>query len=556
MSSPTEPPTTGTQLSPRGRVLVLSLTMAAIASAGVGLTIWSLYTTAFKDQREALVAMVEGRARLIEAVARFDAVHSVLDHPAGAAAATLSQVIDAHRYFAGFGQSGEFLLGHLEDGQVQFLLKRRFSTPDAEQAIGLDSELAEPMRRALQGQHGSVIGLDYRGVEVLAAYHRVDVLDLALVAKIDTREIRTPYLQAGLASCGVLALLIIAGGLLFQRLTSPLITDLASAVSRLETAQQVAGLGHWDWNAGRNELAWNGQLARIFGRSSAPAADDASEPAYMKLVHPEDRLQVLKELQELMFDGGQRSFEHRVEVEDGEPRHVQVIAQAEHRASGTVAGIRGTVQDITDRKRHEREQHRLEQRLRRSEKMEAIGQLAGGVAHDFNNLLTVIYGHGEMLCETLPEGDGTHTSVKQMLEAARRGSELTRQMLSFSYERELAVKVLDWSELVNRMMGMLHRLLGEDISVRMECVERDVRVKADASQLEQIVLNLAINARDAMPLGGELALRIHTAEVSDPPPNLVTLLDPGSYVVLSVVDNGSGMSPATQERIFEPFFTT
>jgi nitrogen-specific signal transduction histidine kinase/ActR/RegA family two-component response regulator len=201
-------------------------------------------------------------------------------------------------------------------------------------------------------------------------------------------------------------------------------------------------------------------------------------------------------------------------------------------------------------------QKRLEEQFRQSQKMEAIGQLAGGVAHDFNNLLTVIQGHASMLREAPGLDRGCARSAEQIGEAAERAASLTRQLLTFSRRQVMQPRCLDLNEVVSNMTKMLSRILGEDIILQLSYSSVPACVHADASMIEQVLLNLAVNSRDAMPKGGQLTIRIAVTDISgahvtDSPEAL-----PGRFVCLHAIDTGCGISAENLRRIFEPFFTT
>ncbi len=202
------------------------------------------------------------------------------------------------------------------------------------------------------------------------------------------------------------------------------------------------------------------------------------------------------------------------------------------------------------------EQRELEAQLRQSQKMQAVGTLAGGVAHDFNNLLTAILGYAELLGTRLDLDDDGKRSVEEIRNAGERAAALTRQLLAFSRKQILQPSVLDLNEIVRDAGKMLARLLGENIKIETRLEEGLAPVKADATQLQQVLMNLAVNARDAMPEGG--ALTFETTGVAAPGPGIpaVPKFPPGPYVLLSVSDSGVGMGPAEQGRVFEPFFTT
>ena len=198
----------------------------------------------------------------------------------------------------------------------------------------------------------------------------------------------------------------------------------------------------------------------------------------------------------------------------------------------------------------------LEDQLRQSHKMETLGRLAGGVAHDFNNLLTVIKGHSELILERLNPADPLSGSCQQIRKAADRAASLTRQMLAFSRRQAFQPSVFDLNALVSDMSKLLTRLIHEDIEFVFRAEESLARVKADSAQIEQVVLNLIVNACDSMPQGGKLVIDTGNVVVDDDYPRTLPMIKPGDYVVLTVTDTGCGMNQEIKARIFEPFFTT
>ena len=218
-------------------------------------------------------------------------------------------------------------------------------------------------------------------------------------------------------------------------------------------------------------------------------------------------------------------------------------------AAGEVQGAICMALDVTDRKQ-------LEEQFRQAQKMEAVGRLAGGIAHDFNNLLMVIQGYADLLADRLPVGESLHRNAEQIQTAAQRAAALTQQLLAFSRKQILAPKVLNVHSVVADMEKMLQRLIGEDIELETSSKPDLWLVKADRSQIEQVVMNLAVNARDAMPKGGRLTIETANVEFDSSVSHSPAVVAPGKYVMLAVTDNGCGMDTKTQTHIFEPFFTT
>ncbi len=232
---------------------------------------------------------------------------------------------------------------------------------------------------------------------------------------------------------------------------------------------------------------------------------------------------------------------------DGKVLEVEIIS---HQFDYSERKVRLVVaQDIGER-------HLLEQQLRQAQKMEAVGRLAGGVAHDFNNLLMVIKGHTELLMNALPPADRMSRKISQIDRAADRAAALTKQLLAFSRMQVLQPRVMNVNGVVEDMGKLLPRLIGEDVELRIRTAPDLGSIRADASQMEQIIMNLAVNARDAMPTGGHLMIETSNADLDRTYNSTHPIVKPGRYVLLAVSDTGTGMDAETQTHIFEPFFTT
>ncbi|MHB8834361.1 MAG: hybrid sensor histidine kinase/response regulator [Candidatus Methylomirabilia bacterium] len=248
--------------------------------------------------------------------------------------------------------------------------------------------------------------------------------------------------------------------------------------------------------------------------------------------------------------------EEWVSFADGRRALLETIKTPVFAAAGGLVGVLGIARDITERFRATEEKARLEDQLRQSQKVEAIGRLAGGVAHDFNNITAIVLGYAEMLLGALAPDDPSRKWAEQIMEAGRRSAALTRQLLAFSRKQTLQPVVLDLNALLLNLEQMLGRAIGEDIELRFELSADPCLVTADPGQIEQVVTNLVINARDAMPLGGGLTVATAEVELDETYALGRESVVPGKYVMLSLTDTGCGMDKATMDRLFEPFFTT
>ncbi len=252
---------------------------------------------------------------------------------------------------------------------------------------------------------------------------------------------------------------------------------------------------------------------------------------------------------ELMDEDNFRVYENRVKNSHGKEREVVFTKACFHDADGCVKGLVGTLFDITDRKS-------LEEQLVQSQKMEAVGQLAGGIAHDFNNLLTGILGYSELMLIKMHDNDPNYRPVSEIKRASESAASLIRQLLAFSRKQILEPEVINLNDLIINMDKMLRRIIGEDIELVTLVDLNTGNIKADPGQIEQIILNLSINARDAMPGCGKLTIETSDVILNESYTVSHSEVKPGEYVLLTVSDTGHGMDKKTQDMIFEPFFTT
>jgi PAS domain S-box-containing protein len=265
-------------------------------------------------------------------------------------------------------------------------------------------------------------------------------------------------------------------------------------------------------------------------------------------VHPEDREATEKELAQSL-QSGLFQAEYRFQFRDGSYHWILDEARLVRDPQGRPLELIGTWFDITERKQ-------LEIQLRQAQKMEAVGQLAGGIAHDFNNVLTAISGNADLLQDQFPVGDPRLEDVNEIRAAVARAAALTHQLLAFSRRQVLQPRVLDLGEVIAATKKMLQRIIGEDIELVSTARPEAGRVRADPGQLEQVILNLVVNARDAMPGGGKVTIETGAAYFDAAYAHQHPPATEGAYVMLAVSDTGKGMTPEIKSRLFEPFFTT
>ncbi len=316
---------------------------------------------------------------------------------------------------------------------------------------------------------------------------------------------------------------------------------------RLRLATASGQLGIWDWDIAYDVLVWNERMFELYGVSKDTFL--ISRKTWEKCLHPDDLAMALEMSRAALSGEKEYDFEFRIVHPGGGTKFIKTNGLIIRDEAGNALRMIGMNQDITERKH-------LEEQLRQAQKMEAIGQLAGGVAHDFNNILTAIYGYCSVLQMKMGTDSPFRADIDHIYAAAERAANLTRSLLAFSRKQIMSPQKVNMNDIVMNLGKLLTRIIGEDIRLKMVCMGVPLRIYADSGQIEQVLMNLAANARDAMPNGGTLTIETGIQEIDDGFIRTYGYGDSGKFVVLSVSDTGKGIDAETRKKIFEPFFTT
>ncbi|HEX9715068.1 MAG TPA: ATP-binding protein, partial [Desulfurivibrionaceae bacterium] len=457
--------------------------------------------------------------------------------------------------------------------------------------------------RALQGFEGTDENRNREGVPMLTSFKRLRVKNWLLAANYPKAEAYAPLIHAAqVLLAGILIITLTAFAVIryfSQHLTRPLLA-LTQHVADLPEKKGEARLFH---TAAQDETAtlahaFNAMLEKldqqqeelrqreeiyrtvtefasdfifwrapdktmIFVSNNCQALTGYSEEEFLAdpglldaLFHPEDRERWAGHAHPMDEAGKELPLEFRIITKGGQVRWVSHVCTQIQVEAGRFLGLRGSLADITERKQAAAEQEKLKSQLVQAQKMESIGILAGGVAHDFNNILSIILGYSELLLLELATNDPARAKVQTIHEAGSRAATLTRQLLAFSRKQVVQLAPCSLNQLILNLTKMLGRMIGEDISLEVRATAQDDTVLIDPGPMEQVLLNMAVNARDAMPTGGSLIVETENRELDAEYADTHEGVTPGRYVVLSVSDTGQGMSREVQAKIFDPFFTT
>ncbi|HIJ79180.1 MAG: ATP-binding protein [Desulfobulbaceae bacterium] len=480
--------------------------------------------------------------------------------------------------YKGLGASGEMILGYAAKGGAELFFPLR----EASGRIQPDPEYVGIVKRAfshaLNQGGGKTIGIEESSRD-LAAYQPVDNADWAVVVRMDKLELfRSVNRQVGIIVVLICLLIFIGVRGIISLLLRPLADKAIVHSNKLQQEIQAKTMALHNLDLSEKKLFAEREQLDVTLRSISDGVittDTAGQIALVNaaaekmlgvghdevigkniaeifpLVDGNNRQPIQMPIAEIVA-GRQivsREDDYVYVAADGGERNVQVSCAPILDRQNTAVGVVFSARDVTERLR-------LEGQLRQENKMKAIGRLAGGVAHDFNNMLTVILGYSQLLLERLQLTENLREPVEAIYASAVRASVLTRQLLAFSRKQKIEMKPVRLSGLISNMANMLQRMIGEDVEIHLIDQTQEGVIMADAGQVEQIVMNLAVNAKDAMPYGGRLSIEISDCFLDDQYAASHEGVAPGPYVCLAVSDSGAGMSKDIQDKIFDPFFTT
>ena len=520
-------------------ILWLTVIMAVIAVACVSVTSWILYEAAFEVQEQRLLETVRGQARLIESMIRHNAEHeSFYSHGEDAFENTLRQIGEAHSNFKGFGETGEFVIAELKENKVNFLLKHRYEEIALGSGAGGSFEvgtvLAEPMQRALGGKSGFMVGLDYRGEKVLAAYEpvRVDGRKVGIVAKINIDEMMAPFIRASLFTVLIGVFLLWAGLVLFRRTSTPLLKELMDREERFRSTFEQAAVGMAHVSKDGHWLYVNRKLCDLVGYSRK----ELLARTFQDITYPQDLNIGIKE-SALMLSGeiDRYSAEKRYVKKDGSLLWVDVDVSLVRKSSGDPKYFISVIKDISARKG-------IEEELSQKKRLAAMGEMSAHMAHEIRNPLNSIYMAYQCLYDSRQISDEDKGSLKVLGTGIERLVSIATDLLDFGRSDKLYLENFDLSVMVNSVINDFeNEAVKKKIDLVKDLDSSLLHIEGDEVKIRQVLTNVIKNAIDAMNEGGTIKVKLERC---------------GERVDISVSDTGAGMNESELLNIFTPFFTT
>lgn len=540
-------------MTERRRVFLLIAIMVAVATSMAGITLAVLYNTALNEQRERLIETAQSRARLIEVMAQSNA--QIVDSEEEAFDLTLSELRQAHERFSGFGETGEFVLAQLQGDQIVFLLSHRHFDLDNPAPIPRDSELAEPMRRALSGQSGTLIGIDYRGEKVLAAHEPVKGLGLGIVTKIDMKEVRAPFIRAAIIAGVTGAAIVLLGVLLFLQVTNPLLASLEQSETKYRTLFEHANDAIFVVDpVTLHFLDVNQKAAENLGYSRQELLQLGIRDIYTE----EDARRNQALLQELLAKGS-ITFEHAQRRKDGSPLPVEIRSRIVEYGGRQV--IQSLARDITSRKQAEAEIKQLNQGLEQRvaertaelkaayQELQALSQVkadfVSNVSHELRTPITTIKLYLEILERS---SDKNEQHMETLKRETKRLETIVESLLYVSrLDQEhppLKPQPENLNELVSSYVTDRMPLAeAKNLNLSTDLLPNLPPVQVDKGQFGQVIGILLTNAINYTPADNKITVVTHTAEFQGK-----------KWAGFSVSDTGPGISPEEQAQIFTRFY--
>ena len=471
--------------------------------------------------------------------------------------------------------SGETVLVR-QDGNEAVFLSRLIGRPNSAVNFRIPMSRTDVLAvQAVAGKEGNIRALDANGLPLVAAVRRVPDSPWYLIAKMNEDEVQAPVRRRSLMlGLGAVSLILAVGAIIvlwwrrqqlqFYReryeaeterraLEERAANALQESESRFRSIFEQAAIGMADSSLDARFIRVNQRFCKIMGYSR----EELLGLTFREITHPDD-LARDEQLVAQLLSGDVSSFavEKRYLRKDGGVVWANLLLSLHRSPSGDPLHFVAVVEDITGQKRAEEERRNLERQLLQAQKMESVGRLAGGVAHDFNNHLMVINGYCAMLLDEMGPTDPLREPVEEILLAGHRAAALTRQLLAFSRKQVAEPRVISLNDVVADARKMLSRLIGDDVEI-ITHLDADLgSVVADSSQMNQVLMNLAINARDAMPDGGRIIMETMNADIDRGYAAQHAGVEAGPYVLLSITDTGAGMTQEVVQHIFDPFFTT
>ena len=567
-------------MSNRKRVFILISIMALSAVFVAGIAIFSLFRTAISEERERLVEIAQSQARLIEAVARFNAASGRSGGLESARTATLSQIIEAHKNYEQSGRTMEFTLAERKGNSIIFLLRHRHGDLKQPKPIDFISNLAEPMRQALSGRSGTMVGIDYRGERVLAAHEPVSELDLGIVSKIDLSEIRAPFVKAATIAGFLSVLVVIGGAALFLKISNPMIKlveehNIKLAVANKKLRQEIVERTRVEEALRKSEMKYRdiySNIQDVYFETSpdgiileiSPSIEKFSQYKHEDLIGRSlydlytDPEKTGKVINKILSDGKVGDFEIYLRDKDNSQRPCSIVMTTIKDEQGVPLKFIGSMRDIFIRKQAEKERKDLEEKIARLQKMEALGLLAGGVAHDLNNVLSGIVGYPDLLLMELAEDSPLRKPILTMQRSGQKASDIVQDLLTLARRGVITSDVLNLNDIVKDYLASPeHERLGafhSDVQIETHLERELLNIKGSSTHLRKTVMNLISNAVEAQVGGGKISLMTRNQYIDRPLKGYDNIQE-GDYVVLEVSDNGVGIAAEELNRIFEPFYT-